>query len=156
MLSTDWAGRRKCQGFTSLTFGAGINNINSYGEAWVPWDCEGSASTQEHAHHTKWVFTLICTYIFISHTGQNSVALLQYGVAFWYFEAKGKCCFISLYWYSVDISYLHEIIYNVFRVNSSTKLPQRLLYLSSEGIYEGYCQLNVCGKQIWAGAETRR
>ena len=36
-------------------------------------------------------------------------------------------------------------------VNSSTKLPQRLLYLSSEGIYEGYCQLNVCGKQIWAG-----
>ena len=40
--------------------------------------------------------------------------------------------------------------------NSSTKLPQRLLYLSSEGIYEGYCQLNVCGKQIWAGAETRR
>ena len=36
----------------------------------------------EHAHHTKWVFTLICTYIFISHTGQNTVALLQYGVAF--------------------------------------------------------------------------
>ena len=63
MLSTDWAGRRKCQGFTSLTFGAGINNINSYGEAWVPWDCEGSASTQEHAHHTKWVFTLMYLYI---------------------------------------------------------------------------------------------
>ena len=83
-------------------------------DTWVAWNCEGSASTQEHAHHTKWVFTLICTYIFISHTGQNSVALLQYGVAFWYFEAKGKCFFISLSWYSVDISYLHEIIYNVF------------------------------------------
>ena len=67
------------------------------------------------AHHTKWVFTLYITmYIYISHTGQNSVALMQYAVAFWYFEAKGKCCFISLYRYSVDISYLHEIIYNVF------------------------------------------
>ena len=39
-------------------------------------------------------------------------------------------------------------------MNSSTKLPQRLLYLSSEGIYEGYCQLNVCGKQIWAGGRN--
>ena len=115
-----------------------------------------SASTQEHAHHTKWVFTLICTYIFISHTGQNSVALLQYGVAFWYILKQRENVALFL---CIDILLTFPTCTKSFTmcfVNSSTKLPQRLLYLSSEGIYEGYCQLNVCGKQIWAGAETRR
>ena len=105
MLSTDWAGRRKCQGFTSLTFSTGINNINSYGEACVPWDCKGSGSTQEHAVWSEWFEGKMVLYFFVK------VCYTLY------------CLVLKFCWHLL----LHEIIYSIcLIVNSSSKLPQWL------------------------------
>ena len=121
-------------------------------EKFVLVDCEGSASTQDHAC-TKWVFTLM--YLYITYgtkfSGAHAVDMK------WHFDILKQRENVALF-LCIDILLTFPTCTKSFTmclVNSSTKLPQRLLYLSSEGIYEGYCQLNVCGKQIWArGRDT--
>ena len=113
MLSTDWAGRRKCQGFTSLTFSTGINNINSYyiGKLVYLGIVRGQAQLRNmHMRQNG----------YNSHMGQNSVAILHYMESVIWRENVAvflvKACY-TLYFFVLIFCWhllLHEIIYSMF------------------------------------------
>ena len=73
-------------------------------------DCEGSASTQDHAC-TKWVFTLMYLYITYGTKFSGAAAVWSGILIFW---SEGK---LLLYFFVLIFCWhllLHEIIYNVF------------------------------------------